>query len=75
MQGAVDAGALRAARVEAAARRRLGEVGRRAGDARERDDRPRQWRERAHEAVRVRMQRVPEEHVRGARTRRSRPRT
>ena len=35
----------------------LREVGRRAGDARERDDRPGQRRERAHEPVRVRVQR------------------
>ena len=65
VQVAVDPGALRAARVEAAARRRVAEIGRRAGDARERQDRPRERRERAHQPVRVRMQRVPEEDVRG----------
>src|SRR3954454_9788645 len=67
VQVAVDPGALRAARVEAAAARRLAQVRWGTGDARERHDRPRERRERAHQPGRVRVERAAEEDVRGRR--------
>ena len=63
VQGGSRRRAVRTARMEATPGWRQREVRRRAGDADERQDRPGQGRERAHQPRRVRVQRAPEEHV------------